>query len=75
VDLPSVSCLVVACGGNSVVGAVQRVGRALRVKGAKQSTDIIDFIDYSNKTLYRHSQERINVYTQTFGDSGNIKTY
>jgi superfamily II DNA or RNA helicase len=66
VDLPSLSGLVLACGGKSSVRALQRVGRVIRKYPGKKQAVIIDFVDQA-PYLYSHSKTRYKVYKSEKG--------
>jgi len=62
IDVPSVSTLILAGGGKSHVKLLQRIGRGLRKKDGDNCLRIYDFVDRSNKHLYRHSLQRMDIY-------------
>lgn len=66
VDIPSLSGLVIACGGKSTVKALQRVGRVIRKYPGKKYAVIIDFID---QVMYldHHSKTRHKIYKSEEG--------
>jgi superfamily II DNA or RNA helicase len=66
VDIPSLSGLVLACGGKSTVKALQRVGRVIRSYPGKKYAVIIDFIDQTTY-LMEHSKIRYRIYTSEKG--------
>jgi superfamily II DNA or RNA helicase len=66
VDIPSLSGLVVACGGKSTVKALQRVGRVIRRYPGKKYAVIIDFADQAT-FLDTHSRTRYRIYTSEEG--------
>lgn len=66
VDIPSLSGLVLACGGKSTVKALQRVGRVIRSYPGKKYAVIIDFIDQATY-LMEHSKVRYRIYTSEKG--------
>lgn len=66
VDIPSLSGLVIACGGKSTVKALQRVGRVIRKYPGKKFAVIIDFIDQAI-FLQEHSKTRYRIYTSEEG--------
>jgi len=65
VDLVHFKVLILAVGGKSSIGVVQKVGRVLRVNEAKENAIIYDFIDKS-KFLFNHYRRRRNILSQTF---------
>jgi superfamily II DNA or RNA helicase len=66
VDIPSLSGLVIACGGKSTVKALQRVGRVIRKYPGKKFAVIIDFADQA-PYLDNHSRTRFRIYTSEDG--------
>lgn len=66
VDIPSLSGLVIACGGKSTVKALQRVGRVIRKYPGKKFAVIIDFVDQA-PFLDTHSRTRYRIYTSEEG--------
>lgn len=66
VDIPSLSGLVIACGGKSSVKALQRVGRVIRKYPGKKQAVIIDFIDQVTY-LDHHSKARYKIYKSEEG--------
>jgi superfamily II DNA or RNA helicase len=66
VDIPSLSGLVIACGGKSTVKALQRVGRVIRKYPGKKYAVIVDFIDQA-PFLETHSKTRYKVYRSESG--------
>lgn len=71
VDIPSLSGLVIACGGKSTVKALQRVGRVIRRYSSKKNAVIIDFIDQA-PFLDNHSKIRYKIYKSEDGFDVNI---
>jgi hypothetical protein len=66
VDIPSLSGLVIACGGKSSVKALQRVGRVIRRYPTKKNAVIIDFVDHA-PFLDNHSKARYRIYKSEEG--------
>ena len=66
VDIPSLSGLVIACGGKSSVKALQRVGRVIRKYPGKKFAVVIDFIDQA-PFLFNHSKTRYKIYKSEEG--------
>lgn len=67
VDIPEISVLIVAGGGESYTKNIQRVGRALRPKQDKDYVLIYDFLDGRDPTdekdyLAKHTLSRIQDY-------------
>jgi len=63
IDVPSISALVVACGGKSSIKTIQRVGRGMR-PGKDKKLYVVDFYDDFNRYLRRHSEKRIQLYEE-----------
>lgn len=66
VDIPSLSGLVLACGGKSSVKALQRVGRVIRRYKNKKNAVVIDFVDQA-PYLLQHSKIRKKIYESETG--------
>lgn len=66
VDIPSLSGLVIACGGKSTVKALQRVGRVIRSYPSKKNAIIVDFVDQA-PYLDNHSKIRYKIYCSEEG--------
>jgi superfamily II DNA or RNA helicase len=64
VDVPSIDTIILAAGGKSHIKVLQRIGRGLRKKDGNNVLTVHDFIDDTNKYLFKHSMERIKVYEQ-----------
>lgn len=64
VDVPAISALIIACGGQSVIKTVQRMGRGMRKHQGKDSVHIFDFMDTHSEVLLRHSKKRMNTYKE-----------
>ena len=62
IDVPSVGLVIIAAGGVSKRRVLQRVGRGTRRTEDKDSVTVLDFIDYGNKHLERHSLKRVQLY-------------
>ena len=62
IDVPNLRSIVIAAGGRSVVDALQRVGRGMRVVPGKRAFTVVDFMDKGNDWLLRHSRERRIAY-------------
>lgn len=60
IDVPSISTLIIACGGNSSNKLLQRLGRGLRKKAYDNVVQVFDFLDDTNMHLFRHSENRID---------------
>ncbi len=68
VDIPSLSALIVGCGGKSTVKALQRVGRVIRRYPGKKFAAVIDFYDDAT-FLKDHSKVRYKIYSSEEGFS------
>lgn len=66
VDIPSLSGLVVACGGKSTVKALQRIGRVIRRFPGKEYAAVVDFADDA-VFLKNHAEIRYKIYTSEEG--------
>lgn len=66
VDIPSLSGLIIACGGKSTVKALQRVGRVIRRYPGKKYAAIVDFYDTA-PFLQDHSVIRRDIYNSEEG--------
>lgn len=66
VDIPSLSGLVIACGGKSTVKALQRVGRVIRRYPGKKFAVVVDLIDQA-PYLENHSKTRYKIYKSEEG--------
>jgi superfamily II DNA or RNA helicase len=62
VDLPSLSGLIVAGGGQSSVRSLQRIGRVIRPHPGKEFAAVIDFLD-NEHFLKKHSLSRKKIYS------------
>lgn len=66
VDIPSLSGLVLACGGKSTVKALQRVGRVIRKHKKKKFAAVVEFVDQA-PFLLEHSKIRYKIYKSEEG--------
>lgn len=66
VDIPSLSGLVLACGGKSTVKALQRVGRVIRKYKNKKFAAVVEFADQA-PFLLEHSKIRYKIYKSEQG--------
>ena len=63
IDVPAIDVVVLAGAGKSHIKLLQRIGRGLRKKEGEDNTLVIhDFIDDTNKYLFKHSKARVAVY-------------
>jgi len=63
VDIPSIDCVINACGFKSEIMTLQFVGRGLRKVKGKEYCLIIDFLD-PYKHLAEHSIQRLQIYNK-----------
>lgn len=61
VDMPSINVLILAGGGESSIKTLQRVGRGIR-KGETGKLIVVDFADFQNRHLLKHSLQRLKDY-------------
>lgn len=66
VDIPELRSVVIGSGGRSIIAALQRIGRGMRIAPGKNTFEVWDCRDYGNKWLERHS----NVRTQAYQSQG-----
>lgn len=66
VDIPSLASVVMAAGKSSAVGAVQRMGRGMRVDAASGKTTftLLDVGDAGNGWLAKHAKARVAAYSK-----------
>lgn len=62
INVPAVDTIILAGGGKSEIRVLQRIGRGLRQKEGSNLLVVHDFLDDTNKYLFKHSEERIDVY-------------
>ncbi len=66
IDIPEIDALVLASGGKSRIKTIQRLGRGLRKKATIDGTGgqlpVLEFVDYGNQYLLRHSLSRLYDY-------------
>ncbi len=53
----------IANGGRSVIAALQRIGRGMRVTSDKNTFQVWDVADHGCKLLERHTKARVRAYT------------
>lgn len=63
VDIPELMSVVIASGGRSIIAALQRIGRGMRVTPGKTEFEVWDFDDRGNKWLEKHTRVRVQAYT------------
>lgn len=66
VDLPAMTCCVLAGGGKSSIQTIQTIGRALRPKKGTNEAVIVDFED-TGDYMRAHSYERMQTYRDYYG--------
>ena len=67
-DLPDMDVLINASSGKSWTTYLQRIGRALRATKNKKTATIIDIMDYGHRFLRDHSQRRLEIIKEVFGE-------
>jgi len=63
VNIPTLDCIINACGGKSELSTLQTVGRGLRKTDEKEIVEIIDLLD-PYRYLAEHSIMRIQLYAK-----------
>jgi superfamily II DNA or RNA helicase len=63
VDIPQLRSVVIANGGKSVIAALQRIGRGMRVTADKSTFQVFDVADHGSRLLERHTRARVRAYT------------
>ena len=66
VDLPAMTCCVLAGGGKSSIQVIQTIGRALRPKKGTNEALIVDFEDRGTY-VWEHYMSRIQTYKDYYG--------
>lgn len=61
INIPSLNCIINACGYKEEKGVIQSIGRGLRVTKTKKTVTLIDFLD-PYPYLAEHSIQRIQIY-------------
>lgn len=62
IDIPPIKSVVIASGGKSVIAALQKIGRGMRVTEGKTEIDVFDFNDTGHRWLKSHTAQRIKAY-------------
>jgi superfamily II DNA or RNA helicase len=62
VDIPELRSVIIASGGASVIAALQRIGRGMRVTQGKAEFQVFDVKDVGSRWLEKHSKERLKAY-------------
>lgn len=65
-DLPECNVLIMAGGGKSFRGIIQKAGRVLRPKPGQNKVDIIDFEDRDSFVLRAQSKHRRKLYSEKY---------
>lgn len=68
IDIPYLQSVVIAAGGQSIIAALQRIGRGMRTRAPDGSTikttfEVWDFDDRGHRSLEKHSRARKRAYT------------
>ena len=63
VDIPPIRSVVMASGGKSIIAALQKIGRGMRIDKDKKEFDVFDIKDSGHPWLSRHTTQRIKAYT------------
>lgn len=64
IDIPELRSVIVACGGKSIIGALQRIGRGMRKADGKDTFEVFDIFDRGNKWLEEHAKKRAKAYAK-----------
>lgn len=62
IDLPELRSVIIASAGKSVIAALQRVGRGMRLAEDKNTFEVWDVADLGNSWLRRHANARKHAY-------------
>jgi superfamily II DNA or RNA helicase len=62
IDIPDLRSVVIASAGKSVIAALQRIGRGMRVVEGKDTFEVWDVEDDGNAWLKRHARARRRAY-------------
>ena len=62
IDIPDLRSVVIASAGKSVIAALQRIGRGMRVVAGKDTFEVWDVLDDGNAWLKRHARARRRAY-------------
>ena len=68
VSINNISGLIYASGMKSEISTIQTIGRCLRMDEQFGNSEVIDFLDVGHRILQNHTQNRIEVYRNTYGD-------
>lgn len=72
IDIKNFKVLIVASAGAKFTKTIQRLGRGLRVTEDKKTVTVYDFIDNTQRNLYKHSLQRMKDY-KTYGYDNIVK--
>ena len=87
IDIPELRSIVLGAGGKSVIAALQRAGRGMRVDRKADGTvreggdafEVWDIYDVGNKWTERHAKERLGAYQgegyQTFIEPESVASF
>lgn len=65
-NMPGISVVIIAAPGKSSVRFLQRIGRGTRILEGKQGVIVIDFEDWFNPILLKHSRLRQKIFRKYF---------
>ncbi len=63
IDIPSLRSVIIAAAGQSVIAALQRIGRGMRAGAGKTTFEVWDLLDGGDKWMTRHAKKRFRAYT------------
>ncbi len=62
IDIPELRSVVIAAGGQSIIAALQRIGRGMRTAHGKDEFEVYDIYDSGNKWMEKHTKARLGAY-------------
>lgn len=62
IDVPCIDVLFMGGGGESSIETLQKVGRGIRTGGNTNKLIVVDFADFTNRHLLKHSLQRLKDY-------------
>ncbi len=62
IDIPALGSIIIGLGGKSVVAALQRIGRGMRMAAGKTTFEVYDLWDFGHPYLEKHAKERRAAY-------------
>lgn len=65
-NMPNISAIILAGAGKASVRFLQRIGRGTRLVNGKTEVIVIDFEDWFNPTLFKHSKIRQKIFKKYF---------